>query len=390
MTAPDSDSGGSAALARHLANGGFLGPGWHEAFTRVSREDFIPPRIWVEGDDGWYPIERAADPARWHSLVHSDVPLVTQVEDPPGPGPARVPTSSASMPRVVATMLRALDVHDTHHVLEIGTGTGYNAALLTARLGGHHVTTVEIDAHLADAARAALKTAGYTPTVVTADGAQGRPEAAPYHRIVVTCALGDIPHPLLDQTVPGGLIVTPWGTGLYNGVLLRLTVEHGPHGPVASGPVIGDSAFMWLRAQAPRRDVMAVVHDEDDATTSRTRLDPRDALGDDDAAFTAGVMVPRCRHTVGHGPDGEWTLWLADATTGSWACLDYTPDATDYEVQQHGPRHLWTEIETAHTWWQSAGAPRRTRYGVTTTHHSRTVWLDRPDNPLPTPDQQHR
>ncbi|MGR3938081.1 methyltransferase domain-containing protein [Streptomyces sp. BRA346] len=366
---------GPAALAQRLTDAGHLPRAWHDAFIRVDRAAFLPDRIWVRVADGYEPVDRTAEPGRWRELAYRDEALVTQVD-----ASGRVPSSSASMPSVVGTMLDALDIRQGQRVLEIGAGTGYNAALLSARLGDEHVTTVEVDPVLADGARAALKAIGHRPAVITGDGAGGWPGGAPYDRIIATCAVHDILRAWVEQTAPGGLIVLPWGTALRNGVLLRLMVEHAPDGPVASGPVIGDSAFMWMRAQAPARDVMAVVRGEGDR--GRTRLDPS-VLGDDDAWFAAGILVPGCRSAVGQGPDGEWTLWLADSATGSWASVDYEPDATEYEVRQHGPRLLWSEVEAAHAWWVRAGWPVRTRFGLTVASAGQWAWLDRPDNVLP-------
>ncbi|MCZ7413050.1 methyltransferase domain-containing protein [Streptomyces sp. WMMC897] len=364
------------ALAQQLADAGHLTDDWHEAFTQVRREDFIPARIWVRATDGYHPVDRATHPDRWRELANSDTALVTQVADPPGTPTPLTPTSSASMPRIVAHMLDHLDVHDGARVLEIGTGTGYNAALLCHRLGSDRVTSVEVDPELAETARAALKAAGYTPTIRTGDGTRGAPDDGPFDRVIVTCALHHIPPALVEQTTAGGIIVAPWGTGLYNGVLARLTADGDG---TAHGPVVGDSAFMWNRGEAPDRDVMALVHDDHQPTTGRTALDPRNVLGDENAAFTAGILVPGCRYSVGHGPDGEFTLWLGDLGTGSWASVDYTPGAREFEVQQHGPRALWDEIERAHDWWVQAGSPERTRYGITVGRDGQHVWLDTPD-----------
>lgn len=377
-----SGEGSPAALARQLTEAGHLAPSWRGAFARVDRKRFIPDRVWIRGEGGYHPIDRTTEPDRWNALVYDDRALVTQVEDDSDTATALVPSSSASMPRVVATMLDALDPADGMTVLEAGTGTGYNAALLAARLGDRHVVSVEMDPRLADTARARLKDAGYAPTVITGDGAMGCPARAPYDRVIATYALHTVSYALVEQSAPGGVIVLPWGTGLYNGVLLRLTV--GGDG-TASGPVIGDSAFMWNRHEAPERDVMATVRKQDRprATATRTSLDPRNVFGDENAAFTAGVLVPDCRYTVGHGPDGEFTVWLADHTTGSWACVDYVPDATEFDTRRHGPRRLWSEVERAYDWWRSAGSPERTRYGLAVTPAGQHVWLDTPGTPVP-------
>ncbi|MEE1798196.1 methyltransferase domain-containing protein [Streptomyces sp. JV176] len=382
-----SGEGSAAPLADRLTRAGHLTPAWRDAFARVDRARFLPDRVWIRGEDGYHPVDRTAEPARWGALAHDDRALVTHVEDvhieADGSETARVPCSSASMPRVVALMLDALDVADGMSVLEIGTGTGYNAALLSERLGDRHVVSVEVDPRIADAARANLKSTGYAPTVVTGDGTLGSPAHAPYDRTIVTCALHTVPYALVEQTAPGGVIVLPWGTGLYNGVLLRLTRAGDG---TASGPVVGDSAFMWNRGETPHRDVMATVRTRPPATAPKratTGLDPRSVFGDEDAAFTAGLLVPDCRFSVGHGPGGEFTLWLADHSTGSWASVDHVPGADTHPLHQHGPRALWSEVEAAYAWWQRAGSPVRTRYGLTVTPAGQRLWLDAPGHALP-------
>lgn len=370
---------GTEALVAGLRAGGHLDEGWTPAFRAVDRGAFVPERVWLRGEGGYWTLTHEAEPATWRRAVYSDTAVVTQVE---GSGdPAMVPTSSASMPRVVARMLEVLDVRAGNRVLEAGTGTGYNAALLAHRLGDAHVTSVETDPLLAEAARAALKDAGFAPTVVTGDADRGHAAGAPYDRVIATYAVHDIPYAWVRHTRPGGALVLPWGTGLFNGVLVRLTVRGGPGGsPVAEGRVVDDTAFMWDRTQAPARDVMATVRGAAAAAArvSRTPLDPRAVLGDDDMAFTAGVLVPDTRYSVGHGPDGEFTLWIADAASGSWASVDYVPGDTEFELQQYGPRALWDEVGTAYAWWHTAGSPARTRYGLTVGPGPTRVWLDHP------------
>lgn len=102
------------------------------------------------------------------------------------------PSSSNSMPSNVATMLGYLDIpsgaETGMRVLEVGTGTGtgWNAALLAARLDDDAVTTIETDPTVAAGARTALTTAGYAPHIVTGDGLHGYPPHAPYERIIST------------------------------------------------------------------------------------------------------------------------------------------------------------------------------------------------------------
>lgn len=362
-----------------------VGEEWRAALATVDRRAFLPDLIWTRDGDGWTPCSRTEDPERWEALAAADLPLVTQMADS-ADAVARTPTSSASMPSVVATMLGMLDPAYDSRVLEIGTGTGYNAGLLSHRLGSDRVTTIDIDPDLTRRARSALAAQGLHPTVATADGEHGWAPGAPYDRVIATCAVHHVPYAWVEQAAPGAVIVLPWGTNLRNGVLLRLTVEATPDGLSASGRVVDDSAFMWMRAQAPaHRDVMATVHaNPGEEVISATRLHPRDAFGDDDALHAIGVMVDG-RSTVGYDPRDptEWTLWLADAATGSWASVDVAPGTDAYEVTQRGPRRLWAEVEHAYQWWTAAGRPARTRFGLTVTSAGQHVWLDHPERHVP-------
>lgn len=219
---------------------------WADVISAVDRAKFIPARIWVYDDrDEPQPLDWDTDPQRWQRVVYSDTAIMTQFDNGNAVWPDTTgghPTSSASQPSLMLDMLAALDVHEGHRVLEIGTGTGYSAALLAARLGDDAVSTIEIDATLAQQARAHLTAAGYTPTVITGNGAAGYPSGAPYDRIIATASVrpGELPYPWVTQTRPGGLIVTPWGPDYHNGVLARLVVDS--HG-TASGRPVGQSGL---------------------------------------------------------------------------------------------------------------------------------------------------
>lgn len=146
---------------------------WRHAFLAVSRHVLVPNYYQSSGH-----VDGRADPQRWLRLVYSDTTLVTQRR------PDAV-TSSGTMPSLVALMLQALEIDDDHRVLQVATGTGYTAALLCERLGSNQVTSIDVDPDLTIAARDRLRRCGYTPTVITADGADGYPEHAPYDRIIV-------------------------------------------------------------------------------------------------------------------------------------------------------------------------------------------------------------
>lgn len=130
------------------------------------------------------------------------------------PGSAEEVASSASQPAVVARMLEQLAIEPGDRILEVGTATGYNAALMAYLVGeGGRVVTVELAEALAHRARgslAAVLEKGFGPVeVVHADGARGYPEQAPYDRIVVTVAAPDIAPAWRQQLAPGGRLAMP-------------------------------------------------------------------------------------------------------------------------------------------------------------------------------------
>ena len=115
-----------------------------------------------------------------------------------------------SQPYIVAYMTEVLKVEPAHKVLEIGTGSGYQAAVLSELV--RDVYTIEIVADLARRAEAVLQELKRTNVHVRAgDGYAGWPEQAPFDRIIVTAAPEELPRPLIDQLAPGGLLVAPVG-----------------------------------------------------------------------------------------------------------------------------------------------------------------------------------
>ncbi len=132
-----------------------------------------------------------------------------------------------SQPSVVGLMTQALEVDRRCKVLEIGTGSGYQAAVL-ARLA-RRVYTIERHRRLARTAREVFRTLGLANiTVVLGDGSLGLPEQAPFDRIILTAAAEDPPRTLLDQLRPGGIMVLPVGQSHAVQTLIKVTkTEHG-------------------------------------------------------------------------------------------------------------------------------------------------------------------
>jgi protein-L-isoaspartate(D-aspartate) O-methyltransferase len=131
-----------------------------------------------------------------------------------------------SQPYVVAYMTEQLGVHPGHRVLEVGTGSGYQAAILS-RLA-REVITVERYRTLAESARTRLATLGYNNVEVrVGDGLDGVPEQAPFDRIIVTAAAETIPAALVEQLAAGGVMVLPLGPHSGAQQLVKLTKNEG-------------------------------------------------------------------------------------------------------------------------------------------------------------------
>ena len=127
-----------------------------------------------------------------------------------------------SQPYIVAFMTEALDLSPEDKVLEIGTGSGYQAAILAEIV--REVYTIEIRPKLGETAQERLEEMGYKNIFVKiVDGYKGWPEKAPFHAVIVTCAPEKIPRPLIDQLTDGGRMIIPVGEkrGIQKLVLLR-------------------------------------------------------------------------------------------------------------------------------------------------------------------------
>jgi protein-L-isoaspartate(D-aspartate) O-methyltransferase len=134
--------------------------------------------------------------------------------------------ATISAPSIVALMTELLDVSPAHRVLEIGTGSGYQAAILSGLVS--RVYSIEIVEPLASGAAARLAALGHANVTVRAgDGYGGWPEQAPFDRIIVTAAAPHIPQPLIDQLRPGGRMVIPVGSGEDEQLMLVTKDERG-------------------------------------------------------------------------------------------------------------------------------------------------------------------
>ncbi|WP_238324132.1 methyltransferase domain-containing protein [Salinispora pacifica] len=367
----------AATLADKLAAASAIADDqWRAAFEGTPRHVFVP-RYW-ELDEYNRP-SRLVDGAisahrpEWLEAAYTDRFLVTQwVPDED----RRVVTSSASLPSLVARMLHILDVADGHRILEIGTGTGYNTALLCHRVGAANVTSVDIDAGLVAEAAGRLNTVGYAPAVVAGDGALGVKDYGPYDRILSTCATRGVPPAWIDQLADGGRIVTP----LTMGGALAVLTKSGPD--EVSGHFDVEQAWFMAMRPATRAMPVGFLADQPQPVSDElaglgvSGLEP-EALADPDFRLWLLLHQPTL-HFVEHF-DNE--LAHAGLTVHDGADLATALRRADgpLHVRQSSPRRLWDTVESAWRSWVDHDKPRRDRLGITaTTGGVQYAWLDHP------------
>jgi len=368
-----------------VATGKLWTPAWRAAVTDVPRHHFVPFFFERHPGAGWS-LTSADDQEtrqRWLDAVYANRSLVTRLGVVPDGGRDRTgPTSSASAPSLVTRMLEALDVRDGHRVLEIGTGTGYNAALLCHRLGDHGVHSVDIDPELVADARDRLAKLGYWPTLAHGDGAAGLPGHGHYDRIIATCAVTRVPWAWAEQTHDGGVVLVDVKAHATVG---NLALLHRLPDRLEGTFDAGTATFMQMRSSMPATSAArsAVPRDRSAARTRRA-VQPDQRLWENPPLwFQIHVREPG-RIEFGFTQDpvtGDPADEFYTARDGSWCELATASDGGSRYVHEGGPRSLWTSMEDTIGQWQDLGEPGWERLGLTVLSDSRQiVWVDHPDS----------
>ncbi|MGH3911839.1 MAG: protein-L-isoaspartate O-methyltransferase family protein [Pseudonocardiaceae bacterium] len=324
------------------------------AFATVARHRCVPhfrygpETITVPQDD--LPDDKVLD------IVYSHQSLLTSTGQNGGP------PSSSSAPTLMARMLEALDLSPGMRVLEIGAGTGYNAALITT-ITGALVVTVDAGATTAQGAADSIRRLGldHHITVVRGDGYLGEPAYAPYDRIIVTCGTAGLSPHWLDQLTPDGRILAPVAHG---GVHPILAAAHHDDSAVTA------TAVLWadfMPAVGPLRPAELAGHDPADyippAPVTRI-LDASPARTPDaynDLWFFLAAHDPRI--TRAYMEDDT-----VDTTTG--ACALHTANGTAWvhhngSITATGQPAVATELRSLIHQWATAGRPALTQFTAT-------------------------
>jgi len=330
-------------------NGAPLTPALAAAFAAVPRELFVAEGF-QRRDGSW----ARPGTAGFRDAVYRDDVLVTKVD-------ARVAVSSSSQPSLMAIMLEGLEVQPGARILEIGAGTGYNAALLAAL--GARVTSVDVQADVAERARAALAAAGVEGVrVLTGDGYAGAPGET-FDRAIVTVGVAGVSPQWLAQTRPGPIVVPVEHAGTHP----VLAVHGAAEGPVTA-TVICPSGFM--SAAGPLIAAHPRSHPHPVPTGALTafapfappRWDP--PLGSyayRDLWYAAGVWSSRATHAALPDRDVSGVVLLDEQGTGGAAILpDGSVLAGGDQAIEYGEQAV-AIIDR----WEAAGRPSMRAWQIT-------------------------
>ncbi|MEU0844816.1 methyltransferase domain-containing protein [Streptomyces sp. NPDC005962] len=338
---------------------------WAHAFAAVPRHVFVPR--WYEQETN----TKGIAVWRMHHIIHEDqLPLIyrdqTLVTALDPDTAARVdenawtgiPTSSSTLPSLMAGMLEDLDVRDGQRVLEVGTGTGYNAALLCARLGEHLVHSVDIDPDLVRDAQRRLAGIGFLPELTVGDGRLGSSTGDHFDRIIATCSVPRIPAEWIEQTLPGGVILSDVALGIEGG-LVRLTVDE--EGRATGGFTATGGRFMAARSEShvyPQRERISYAAETGTRPSTVTAEEIRRHYP---FRLVLAFSLPDVVLVYHSADDSVMSLQLQQAD-GSWARTPLAGDSVR-TVTYGGDLELWQQVEAAWHWWNEAGCPEQDQFG---------------------------
>ena len=356
-----------------------------DAFAAIPREAFVSS-FYQEQGRNWKPLSSTDLPEQeWLAALYTDASLVTKLSG------RHVPLSSSSMPSVMARMLEALQVEPGMRVLEIGTGTGYNAALLATLTGNPScVTTIEVDGRLAAQAQHALRDTVGAVQVQVGDGLQEADEgrSIPFDRIIATASCRAFPWVWYHQLAPGGRLVMDLQGKL--GVSSFCVLVKSPHGSSASGSFLTPPLyFMPMQEEVfPAYPPAGFAH----TAWSLPAEHPLSRQLQEDAFrwFLQWRLpgVSGSRGAMLYAPRKERVEWLRFRDRTGPTQLDMEQrDGGAWRLQCGGPITLWEHMESAFAEWEALGQPPQHAYHLEIYHDEGAFLIAQSCLPWSCPDE---
>ncbi|MDI3407948.1 methyltransferase domain-containing protein [Streptomyces cavernicola] len=334
---------------------------WHEAVSATPRHLLVPhwwERIPNSPAEQWDLTAHPEDSPARIAATYSDQTLVTRVgphhadHARSGATAAGSPTSSSTLPSLIVSMAHRLNAAPGHRVLDVGTGSGYALALFAHRLRDDHVTSVDVDPYLVEAARARLDSFGRKPRIEVVDATGDLPDPE-YDRIMATVSVRPVPETWLRALRPGGRLVT---TIAHTALLI---VAGMGEGGIARGTVQPDPAtFMEARRGAdypPRLNALFAEARESHGEHTQTSRGPLPDLWRDwPLRWLYELDTPGVETRAATLRDGRRVLWLL-GRDGSWARAEEARAGAGGVIHQSGPRRLYDGLERVRRLWAERG-----------------------------------
>ncbi|MBV9690723.1 MAG: methyltransferase domain-containing protein [Ktedonobacteraceae bacterium] len=350
-----------------------LTPTIQNAFLHMPREVFVP--YFYERDElerkrmAWKQMSPDVMPAHQYlALVYRDDALVTSVDS------RGMPDSSSSQPSIMASMIEALAIEPGHRVLEIGTGTGYNAALLAYLTGDADlVTSIDIDPRLVQQARNALSQVGIKGVhTVLGDGYQGYQQNAPYDRVIATASAPTLPPEWYKQLAPGGRLVMELHGSLEGSFFLLDKNKQGMQAvgrffdraihfmPLINRDVITPSLMIHLneRLAQPCRATFELPAGSPLPAILKTRS----------FRWLLQWSMPGCqlqeRSQTSQNSSIIHHFYLCEPETKTLLCFLRREPGGHWQGSIFGSRPLWDDLNNAYALWHQLDCPEVDRYHV--------------------------
>ncbi|MFL5702302.1 MAG: hypothetical protein ACJ8AG_05665 [Ktedonobacteraceae bacterium] len=337
-----------------------------DAFSHIPRHEFVPEfyeRVPNNKHVAWRQHKQTEiHEDAWLQLVYRDAALTTRLDANGFPG------SSSSMPSIMAAMLQALQIKRGQRVLEIGTGTGYNAALLAYLVGDPHlVTTIDVEKELVELAEPAITCCtGPGMAIIAGDGLRGVESNAPYDRIIATGSYPNVPQPWLDQLAPGGLLLMNLQRNLAN---IMLLLKKDGKGAIAGKILPIKASFMplhdgtgaYYRCPVPHEPIEPVLQE----LSSPPSFQPSN-LSHKEFGFFLQCHLPQARRST--YTDFQY---LEDPSTQRLIQF--------YQGTVRGSQSLWQELLAIDKDYRLLGCPKRQdfSYEIDTNHQHVITYKDR-------------